>query len=137
MKIKKTILVLTILITGCSATLQSRTSSTVYDLGLIRSEDSSSIVRMPTWVSLMVADAVWGAFLPENANAGRNVKVDGFRVVVQGEAGKRYDIEATETPGVLSSWLPVATNLDGAALVDFTDPVVTSRPARFYRVIER
>ena len=78
-----------------------------------------------------------GAFLPENANAGRNVKVDGFRVVVQGEAGKRYDIEATETPGVPSSWVLVATNLDGAALVDFTDPVVTSRPARFYRVIER
>ena len=78
-----------------------------------------------------------GAFLPENANAGRNVKVDGFRVVVQGEAGKRYDIEATETPGVLSSWLPVATNLDGTALVDFTDTLATSRQARFYRVIER
>jgi cholesterol transport system auxiliary component len=58
MKIKKTILVLAILITGCSVTPQSRTSSTVYDLGLIRSADSSSIVQMPTWVSLMVADAV-------------------------------------------------------------------------------
>ena len=75
--------------------------------------------------------------MPENVNAGRNVRVDGFRVVVQGEAGKRYDIEATETPGVPSSWVPVATNLDGTALVDFTNTVAASRQARFYRVIER
>lgn len=78
-----------------------------------------------------------GAFLPENANVGRDVKRDGYRVVVIGEAGKRYDIEATETPGVPSSWVPVATNLDGAALVDFTDTLATSRQARFYRVVER
>jgi len=76
-------------------------------------------------------------FLPENVNAGRNVKVDGFRVVVQGEAGKRYDIEATETPGIPGSWVAVATNLDGAALMDFTDSLAAGRAARFYRVIER
>ncbi len=78
-----------------------------------------------------------GAFLPENVNVGRDVKRDGYRVVVQGEAGKRYDIEATETPGVPGSWVPVATNLDGTALVDFTDTLAASRQARFYRVIER
>ncbi|MFM8470686.1 MAG: Calx-beta domain-containing protein, partial [Limisphaerales bacterium] len=77
------------------------------------------------------------AFLPENANAGRNVRVDGFRVVVHGEAGKRYDIEATATPWIPNSWASVATNLDGAALVDFTDTLATSSSRRFYRVIER
>lgn len=78
-----------------------------------------------------------GAFLPENVNVGRDVKRDGYRVVVIGEAGKRYDIEATGTPGVPSSWVAVATNLDGTALVDFTDTLAATRQARFYRVIER
>ena len=49
--------------------------------------------------------ALRGAFLPESVNAGRNVRTEGFRVVVQGEAGKRYDIEATETPAIPSSWV--------------------------------
>ena len=74
---------------------------------------------------------------PKSPGGSPNVKTDGFRVVVQGEAGKRYDIEATETPGVPTSWVAVATNLDGAGLVDFTDTLATSRQARFYRVIER
>ena len=81
--------------------------------------------------------ALRGAFLPENVNVGSNVRTDGFRVVVQGEAGKRYDIEATETPGVPGSWVAVATNLDGAGVVDFTDLLAAGRAARFYRVIER
>ena len=78
-----------------------------------------------------------GAFLPENANVGRNVRTEGFRVVVLGEAGKRYDIEASATPTIPGSWVPVAVNLDGSALLDFTDSLATSSPRRFYRVIER
>ena len=81
--------------------------------------------------------ALRGAFLPENVNVGSNVRTDGFRVVVQGEAGKRYDIQATETPTIPGSWVAVATNLDGAGVVDFTDRQAAGRQARFYRVIER
>ena len=81
--------------------------------------------------------ALRGAFLPENANAGRTVRADGFRVVVQGEAGKRYDIQMSETPTVPGSWVAVATDLDGAGVVEFTDLLATTRQARFYRVIER
>ncbi len=81
--------------------------------------------------------ALRGSFLPENVNAGRNVRTGGFRVVVQGEAGKRYDIEATETPAIRTSWVAVATNLDGAGVVEFTDLLAAGRAARFYRVIER
>ena len=78
-----------------------------------------------------------GAFLPESVNLGSNVWTNGFRVVVQGEAGRRYDIEVSETPAVPGSWVAVATNLDGAGVVDFTDLLAAGRAARFYRVIER
>ena len=78
-----------------------------------------------------------GAFLPENANVGRNVRTEGFRVLVLGEVGKRYDIEACSTPTIPGSWVPVALDLDGSALLDFTDSSGKNSTRRFYRVIER
>ena len=92
-------------------------------------ERARTVLHFPSFASSCGVNAA----LPPNARPRRSADLAG----VQSEAGKRYDIEATETPGVPSSWVPVATNLDGTALVDFTDTLATSRQARFYRVIER
>jgi len=50
---------------------------------------------------------------------------------------KTDDVRISERREIPRSWVAVATNLDGAALVDFTDTLATSRSRRFYRVIER
>ena len=76
-------------------------------------------------------------FMPENANAGRNVRNNGFRILTQGEPGRVYVLESSETPWLPNSWIPLVTNLDGATDLDFTDYAVSNRVSRFYRVIER
>jgi hypothetical protein len=76
-------------------------------------------------------------FMPENVNAGRNIRTNGFRILAQGEVDRVYVLEGTDTPWLTNSWVPLFTNQNGVTDLDFTDYSTTNRAARFYRVIER
>ena len=56
-----------------------------------------------------------------------------FELLVSGEPGQRYVIEATTN---LSAWTPVFTNVTGTSgMFDFTDDRSTNAPERYYRTV--
>ena len=59
-----------------------------------------------------------------------------FQLLVTGEFGGRYSIEATTdfTPAV-PAWEPLATLTNTFGAAQFNDPVPTNRPQRFYRAV--
>lgn len=78
--------------------------------------------------------SVRAPWVPEDSNVGRDVRRDGFHLLVQGEAGRQYVLEYSVD---FRTWTPLMTHPDGATDLDFTDGQATNDVRRFYRVIER
>jgi len=77
-----------------------------------------------------------GPWIPEATllNTNRNIARDGFRLLVQGEAGRQYVLEYSVD---FRAWIPLVTNFNGATDLDVTDTGSTNSTQRYYRVIER
>jgi hypothetical protein len=72
----------------------------------------------------------------ERANAGRDVKLQGFRLLVSGNPNREVVIEYKNSLSD-TKWAPLKTNMLGQVDVEFIDLSSTNRTRRFYRVIER
>ncbi len=60
------------------------------------------------------------------------LREDGFRLTLTGEFGERYRIDgATNLP----HWTPLITLTNHYGTVQFTDPLATNAPQRFYRAV--
>lgn len=73
-------------------------------------------------------------FVRRDSNDNRDVKRDGFRLLIQGEEGLSYLLEYTTD---LIQWLPLSTNVVGAVDLEIVDPSPASQSRRFYRITER
>jgi hypothetical protein len=71
-----------------------------------------------------------------NSNAGRDVKLQGFRLLVGGNPNREVVIEYKNSLSD-TKWAPLKTNMVGQVDVEFIDLSSTNRTRRFYRVIER
>lgn len=69
-------------------------------------------------------------------NLGRDVRRDGFRLLIQAANGREVVLESKEDLEG-SVWTPIRTNAVGSVDIEFVDPEAGVRARRFYRVIER
>jgi uncharacterized repeat protein (TIGR02543 family) len=59
-----------------------------------------------------------------------------FQLLLTGEFGGRYSIEATTNLApAASAWEPLATLTNAFGAAQFNDPAPTNRPQRFYRAV--
>ena len=71
-----------------------------------------------------------------NANVGRDVKLQGFRLMVGGNLNHEVVIEYKNSLAD-QNWAPLKTNLVGQSDIEFIDLSSTNRNRRFYRLIKR
>lgn len=72
-----------------------------------------------------------------DANLGRDIQRDGFRLLIQAEAGREVVLEYRDDLRASTPWIPLLTNSVGSADVVLVDPNAGQRSGRFYRIIER